>query len=218
MRCVNLKYIKPFQFKKFWFKKLIYKKICHFIHWKFISHSKFQAFTWSFWPITFLTISGGERTLNTYFAKCHIVIILANVKFGLSNATFKPPNHTFTLNKNKRNWDHDFVKGLSYTSMGKTCEVVIRSYTINECVISIFVPKISSIIQLQFFIHYIKFHSLWKIESTFDPLCSHFPNISSIVQLYFPTFYPLWIFFFIFWSIRQISIHSATFLHSFSFI
>jgi hypothetical protein len=28
----------------------------------------------------------------------------------------------------------------------------------------------------------------------------------------------LWIFFFIFWSIRQISIHSATFLHSFSFI
>jgi len=49
------------------------------------------------------------------------VIILANAKFGLSNATFKPPNHAFTHNRKKRNWDHVFLKDLTYTSMGKTC-------------------------------------------------------------------------------------------------
>ncbi len=43
---------------------IIYKKLPHFTHWKYISHSQFQAFAWTFWPITCLHIFIIILTIN----------------------------------------------------------------------------------------------------------------------------------------------------------
>jgi hypothetical protein len=45
------KYIETFYIKKILIQKFNLQKITSFIHWKFILHSKIQAFTWSFWLI-----------------------------------------------------------------------------------------------------------------------------------------------------------------------
>ncbi len=110
------------QYNKFWFIKLIYKILLHFTHWKSISYSKFQAFTWICWSITCLHIFKGWffNILTISIEECtlcnivYIAIVLTSVNFEFSNITL---NHLTMF------WPHDLI----FLILNQICRFVPKS-------------------------------------------------------------------------------------------